>query len=662
MKKTFTIIFAGIISILLLSETGYSQSVSFKTYMNPVIPGDHSDCTLTKIGNDFYTTGSSFNPTPVIYHSTDLVHWEVIAQPVSAAWTEYGDKPSGGCWGGQIVYYKNKYWDFFSRANTMHFVTAVKPEGPWSMPTKVKNPAQLPYPLGYDNSIFIDDDGKWYMVVKNGQPNNGIVELGDDGQPTGVVYNLSWLNPQSERFPFSWAEGPVMWKENGYYYYSCARDVAGGQKILRSKTLTADRSAWTTPVDFFNEKDPGKSSAIFSGPNHSSAAVKLKDGTSWVMHPVWARANKNEWIGQGRQGLVNQIHYDTNNEVVADYPVNIPKTAPNLPSNGIPWMVPKSDFFTTNQLNPEWSFWGYTPTTSYSITERPGWLRLRPKSSEKANTIIKTDPEHNYSLITRLDFDAKTSSDEAGIRIMNGLEDLFVKIYSSVNKQGRKVICFSFDKTYYESNNTIGNTLWVKILRENHLLTGYYSPDGINWTQVGETINVASLDSFSKNYNGWCGNRQGLYVQGKPADFDLYIYRDAYSPILAECPANQFGTNRATLSDGTTVLDNIHNGDWALYAGVEFGSKDYAKASGSIQINASCDTKGGVVEVWLDAIDTGKKIATCKIINTGSLTAFKQFTAKTTQTVGRHDVYLRFVDPGEDKLFTLDKFSFISRK
>jgi len=324
--------------------------------------------------------------------------------------------------------------------------------------------------------------------------------------------------------------------------------------------------------------------------------------------------------------------------------------------------VPKSDYFTTNQLNPEWSFWGYTPTSSYSITDRPGWLRLTPKSTEKANTIIKTDPEHNYSLITRLDFDAKTSSDEAGIRIMNGLEDLFVKIYSSVNKQGSKVICFSFDKTYYESINTIGNTVWLKILRETHLLTGYYSPDGKNWIQVGETINVASLDSFSKNYNGWCGNRQGLYVQGNPADFDLYIYRDAYSPILAECPANQFGTNHSTLTDGTTILDNIHNGDWALYAGVEFGSKDYPKASVSIQMMASCETKGGNVEVWLDAIDTGKKIATCKIINTRSLTAFKQFTAKTTQTVERHDVYLRFVGTGDDKLFTLNKFSFISRK
>ena len=48
----------------LLANVVFAQSPSFWTYMNPVIPGDHPDCTVTKIGNDFYTTGSSFNPTP----------------------------------------------------------------------------------------------------------------------------------------------------------------------------------------------------------------------------------------------------------------------------------------------------------------------------------------------------------------------------------------------------------------------------------------------------------------------------------------------------------------------------------------------------------------------------------------------------------------------
>ena len=88
---------------LIVSQCVNGQTEELKTYINPVIPGDHPDPTLTQIGNDFYTTGSSFNPTPKIYHSTDLVHWEVIA-PTSIcvmeqlwkySWRWYLGRPHG---------------------------------------------------------------------------------------------------------------------------------------------------------------------------------------------------------------------------------------------------------------------------------------------------------------------------------------------------------------------------------------------------------------------------------------------------------------------------------------------------------------------------------------------------------------------------------------
>lgn len=637
-----------LISVLLVSNIK-GQSPSFQTYMNPVIPGDHPDCTLTKVGNDFYTTGSSFNPTPVIYHSTDLVHWEAIAQPVSAAWSGYSDTPGGGCWGGHVVYYSGKWWDFFSRANTMYFVKADDPKGPWSTPVKVNNPSTLPYGLGYDNSIFIDDNNKWYLVVKNGQPNNGIVELGATGQPTGVVYNLTWLNP-APSYPYSWAEGPVMWKYNGYYYYSFARDVAGGQKVMRSKTLTADQSAWEMLGDFFNENDPLKSGSLFTSPNHASPAVLLADSTSWVVHPLYA---KGEWKGQGRQGLLNQVKYNSSGKPTADYPINQSFAAPKLPGSGIPWMVPKSDFFDSGKLNPEWSFLGYTLTSKYSLSERPGWLRLSPKSGTKANTVIKNDGEHNYSLITRLDFDPKGTSDEAGLQIMRGDEKMSVKLASTLNADSKKVIAFSFDTKRYELDNTIGDTLWLKIVRINHKISGYVGKRGTDWAQVGQTVDVSAIDSYS-DFSTWAGTRQGLYVSGNnSAWFDFYIYRDAFTPILVECPANQFGTTRTLTSSGEYVLDNIQNNDWALYAGVEFGDGNYYNLPDSVQFTASCGAAGGTIEVWLDSIGSGTKIADCAVENTGSWSTFRHFTVPVAPVSGRHDLYLKFTGAGTSKLFQL---------
>lgn len=649
MKKISSFLFA---LVLVLGVN--AQSPSFKTYMNPVIPGDHPDCTITKVGKDFYTTGSSFNVTPVIYHSTDMVHWEAIAQPVSASWSGFGDNPGGGCWGGHIVYYNGKWWDFFSRGNTMHFVKADDPKGPWSAPVKITNPSSLSYGLGYDNSIFIDDDNKWYLVVKNGQPNGGIVELGLTGQPTGVVYDLNWLNP-APALPYSWAEGPVMWKYDGYYYYSFARDLSGGQKSMRSKTLTADQGAWELMGDFFNETDPLKGGSLFANPNHASNVVMLSDSTSWVIHPVYA---KGEWKGQGRQGLLNQVRYNSAGRPIADYPVNKMFTAPRLPSSGIPFMVPKSDFFSSPKLHPEWSSLGYTLAGKSSLTDRPGWLRLSPKSISKGNTVTKYDGEHNYSLITRLDFNAKSTSDQAGLRLIRGDETKFVKLISTVSAEGKKVVVFSFETTRYEAENNLGDTLWLKMARVNHKISGYFSGNGDDWTQVGQAVDVTVIDSYS-DFSSFTGTLQGLYVQGaSSAFFDLYIYRDAYTPIMAESPANQSGTTKSAPIQLVRMLDDIHPDDWALYAGVEFGNEEYNTVPDSVEFTASSIAAGGRVEVWLDSIDSGMKIAECEIGKTGSWTVFKKFKAAVIPVSGNHDVYLKFAGTGTSKLFQLRWITF----
>jgi len=356
--------------------------------------------------------------------------------------------------------------------------------------------------------------------------------------------------------------------------------------------------------------------------------------------------------GQGRQGLLNEVRYDGTGKPTADYPVDKPFTAPKLPSSGIPWMVPKSDFFTATTLNPEWSFLGYMPDSKYSLTQRPGWLGLSPKAN-KINPLTKNDGEHNYSLITHLNFNPGIIDDEAGLIILRGDESIAVKLYSSVNDSGNKVIDFSYNGNKYEINNGIGYTLWLKMIRVNHVISGYCSKNGIDWIQVGQTFDVSAMDAYS-DYTSFTGNRQGIYVNNSGAYFDLYIYRDAYSPILAECPANQLGTCRTATTQGISVLDSIHNNDWAMYAGVEFGNNDYGKANDSIQFTASSATNGGSIEVWLDSIQTGQLIGTCNISNTGGWNAFKTFSAKVKQTTGRHDLYLRFVGSATGKLFQLE--------
>lgn len=643
-----------IIFLLILFNAIYGQSPSFQTFTNPVIPGDHPDPTLTRIGSNFYTSGSSFNPTPKIYRSTDLVHWEVTAQPVSPSWSQYGDNPGGGIWGGHMVFYNGIYWHYFGKGgSSMYFVTADQPQGPWSAPVRVQVPAGMSG-LGVDNSIFIDtDNGKWYLLTKSGQENNHIVELGENGQPSGVVLDLTWLNPNSEGNPYGWAEGPVMWKYNGYYFYSFAQHLVGSQYVMRSDTLTDDESAWTiVGTNIFTGP-----SSTFNRPNHISPVIMLDDSSSWVI--VHSYHSSGSWYAQGRQGLLCQVTYNNQGFPVIQYPPSNAVPAPLLHSSGIPWMVPKSDMFNTAQLYPEWSFLGYTGDGTWSLTDRQGWLHLEPYNG--SNTVIQNDGEHNYSLITRVDFEATSSAHEAGLWIINGPETHYAKVFSTLNDSGKSALTFSFANTFYTTENTIGNIVWLKLVRSEHMMSGFFSPDGFNWSQIGAAINALSLDTEQSQFNNFTGSQQGLYIKGKEAFFDLYIYRDAYTDIAAQSPANQWGVTSAS-----SYLGNISNGDWALYAGVEFGTDtsetgegvDYLKSPEQINVIAASSSAGGMIEVWLDSINTGLKIAEVAIENTGGWSSYNTFSSQTDVVYGPHDVYLLFKGADNEQLFRLRSFKF----
>ena len=55
-------------------------------YLNPVFSGDYADPSILRDGKDFYIVHSSFEYYPglQIWHSTDLIHWQIDPIPVLA--------------------------------------------------------------------------------------------------------------------------------------------------------------------------------------------------------------------------------------------------------------------------------------------------------------------------------------------------------------------------------------------------------------------------------------------------------------------------------------------------------------------------------------------------------------------------------------------------
>lgn len=646
---------AGMSCLLLLNKfIAYTQTATVdssqyynevSTYVNPVLPGDHPDPTLLKVGNDFYHCGSSFHFTPYlpVYHSRDLVHWEVIGRvvpPAKAGWIS--DKPSAGIWQGAITYFYGSYWIYFS-ASGQWFCKANTPAGPWSTPVQVKtNP--VTGNLGYDNSIFVDDDGKPYMLIKNGQKINRIQALGKDGQLTDTVINLDWINANLQ---YSWAEGPVMCKRNGYYYYFPAGDVSGGQYVLRAAALTSDSTKWERLGNFFRPiTDPH---ASFRNPNHISAPFQLADGSWWTIGQSYERLGNNDWSGMGRQTSLYQVIWE-DDRPWGVAPVSTPLQRPDLPQSGILWRSVYSDYFNEATIGPWWHFLSRKMDSQYSLTAKKGWLQLIPDTGRAH--IVQKETDHYYSAVTKVDIDATNSGSKAGIYLTNGNQRVTVELCSGYD-DGKKII-FRFKSTIRNIPNRFGNTVWLKLERKEHELFGFCSGDGKAWTSLGASINVVDLDKVQPNYNSWVGTSIGLFAEGKPACFDQFVCKDGFSALPSIGYSNYFGVSKVQTKTGPAVTNNSTHGGWFMISGVELGN-DKNKAT-KVTIEALANA-GGKVEIWLDDLKNGLLIATIPLSGAGDTHDWKSFSSRIKNVSGRHDVFVKFPS-GKANAIQISEISF----
>ncbi|MET3126641.1 beta-xylosidase [Arcicella rosea] len=641
--------FLSIVFSLISNEIYAQNNASFynavKTFVNPVLPGDHPDPTMIKVGDDFYHCGSSFHFTPYmpIYHSKDLVHWKVISRvlpPQKATWVT--DQPSAGTWQGAITYFYGSYWIYFS-ANGQWFSKADSPLGPWTEPVQVKSNPKTG-PLGYDNSIFVDDDGKPYMVIKNGQKTNRLQELGKDGQLTSSVIDLDWINAKLQ---YSWAEGPVMCKRNGYYYYFPAGDVSGGQYVLRATALTSDSTKWERLGEFFKPITDPKTG--FRRPNHISAPIQLADGTWWTIGQSYEKYDGDDWSGLGRQTSLYPVIWE-GDRPWGMAPTTLPIVKPALPASKTLWRSVDSDEFDQTSLALSWHFLSKKDanTNRYSLEARKGWLRLSPDSAR--TSIVQKETDHYYSAVTKVDINASLSNQKAGLYMTNGDQTVYASLYSGFDN-GKKII-FQFNKKTYSIPNTFGNIAWLKVTRNQHDLTAFASANGKNWVKIGESISLVNLDKTQPKYNSWVGTSIGLFAEGKSADFDFFVCKDGFSELPAIGYSNYYGVEKVKIDKEEAVTNDSNLGGWLMISGVELGNK--SKSASEIQVQLMAKSIGKI-EIWLDDLSTGKLIATIPFSATDD--SWKTVTQKVKGISEHHDIFIKFPKE-QSKLLNIKSIQF----
>jgi hypothetical protein len=363
-----------------------------------------------------------------------------------------------------------------------------------------------------------------------------------------------------------------------------------------------------------------------------SAPVQLADGTWWTIAQSYEKYNGDDWSGLGRQTSLYQVIWE-GDRPWGVAPTTEPLEKPNLPQSGILWRSIQSDEFESNVLSPNWHFLTKKTEANYSLSGRKGWIRLTPDSLR--THLLQKETDHYYTAVTRVDLDATDSTAKAGIYLTNGNQKVFVRLYSGYDN-GRKII-FNLDKVTRSISNQYGNSVWLKLQRNEHILTGFCSSDGNTWISLGDPISSVNLDRAQPNYNSWVGTSVGLFAEGKPADFDFFVCKDGFSSLPVAGYSNYFGIKTIKNESGKVVTNTTSNGGWLMISGVEFEKQ----SPSAVELLASSAGKGKL-EIWLDDLKNGNLIATISVNSTGGENNLKLFSKTVKNITGHHDVFIKF--------------------
>lgn len=455
------------------------------TYTNPLIFADFPDPDVIRDGDTYYmvTTTMFIFPGATILKSNDLVNWKYCSNPLenienSPCYNLDGCNRYGhGQWASSLKYHNGTFYLLFTTLDEgSYLLTATNPAGPW---VKKKLTGSF-----YDPGLFFDDDNKTYVVY--GIDNLHIAQL--DTAFNVVKDQAITYGTIESGIDNSGTEGSHLYKINGYYYiYSTTGGYYATQVAYRSTSIFGP----------YDEKVVFNSDRI-----HQGALIQTQTGEWWTilfadkgaygrfptLQPVtWV----DNWPIVGVNG--NAVTTYTKPNVGKEYPVT------NLPTN---------DNFRNYLLGMQWG-WNHNPDNSkWSLTERPGYLRLRTVSvvdsfMQARNTLTQrifgypSDLSHSYGTI-KMNIAKMMAGDVAGLAI-------FQSPYAYI---GIKVI--NGEKTLIEKNNhvqTLGpviadSVIYLRAIANYNTSQAsfYYSLDNKTYTQFGTDLNMQyNLSIFTGN-------------------------------------------------------------------------------------------------------------------------------------------------------------------
>jgi len=528
------------------------------TYSNPLFYDEFSDPDPIRVGEDYYLTGTTMHTMPglPILHSRDLVNWRIVAYAfdrldlgpdfrLEGGQNIYG----GGIWAPSFRYHNGNYYIF---ANVNRFglqvFRATDPRGPWKH-------NRIPQGL-HDLSVLFDDEGKIYAVY--GAHDIHIVELNQ---------HLTDLVPGTDRVlierSLGMGEGSHFYKINGKYYIVSA--IPGAHVPM--KCARADKLAGPWEVTAISEeeslgigqgyrpKDNRRQNPPFEltppDPSERLSLTLHQGGIIDTPSGEWWGFSMQDHNSVGRLTSLSPVTW-VDGWPYFGLPGNLKRT-PSIwvkPNTGqvspITSPYQRSDDFSGPKLIPVWQ-WNHLPDDSkWSLSERPGYLRLHSLPATDfwwaRNSLTQRAIGPESTATTELDGSGLQAGDVAGLALLN-LPYAWIGLLRDDSGYALAQYDHITGKTVREP--AVSPHLWLRVHCnfDTEIAQFSYSSDGRSFKPIGpDFITVFQLRTFQ-------GVRYALFnynTGGSPggqADFNFFTVDESRPRGLTKpIPISQFIT------------------------------------------------------------------------------------------------------------------------
>jgi beta-xylosidase len=463
-------------------------------YENPVIPGDHPDPSVIRVGNEYWatTTSGTWEPEFSLFHSRDLLHWENSG----AVFEKRPDWAERDFWAPEISTHGGRFFVYY---------TARKKRGPLCVAVATASAASGPYidhgPLvcqedGSIDAMAVTDDaggGRYLVWKEDGNSRNQPTpiwaqRLSDDG--------LKLLGKKVELIrndPRSWeggvVEGAFVLRRRDWFYLFYSGNACCGRRCNYALGVARSRSV-LGPYEKYSANPILAANETWRCPGHGSIVTDT-DGRDFLLYHAYRKSKSAFFIG--REALLDQVSWGAD-----DWPkINEghgPSGRRSFATDGPAYSL--FDGFDRPNLRPTWQ-WPQSNEPFIQI-DAAGWLTLSPASNQATNEFgaIVSQPVTTGSFVatTLIDTSRMKPLSLAGLSAYQGREDAIgitvgdrtVSVYV---REGKKHQIISRE-------NLVASRIYLRMaVTDGSRFRFAFSQDGNNWKDCGSEIQFTSLEA-----------------------------------------------------------------------------------------------------------------------------------------------------------------------